>query len=168
MGIQLAIDTAFKKAVERKWDCTYWFVDIHDTVLEADYRKGVSKTFVPMAEKVLQQLSDRPDIVLILWTCSWPEEIKGYLEFFREHGIEFQHANENPNVKSVEGRYGCFDQKPYADVVLDDKSGFDWQDDWDSVREALRANPVLPGAVVRYCQHGRKAGYLCPHCFKQV
>lgn len=145
MGIQKAIDNAFKKAIKKNWDCIYWLVDVHETIVKPNYSKEeIPKDFYPGAKEVLQFLSQRDDIVLILYTCSWPEEIEKYLDFFQENGIHFKHANRNPDVKTIPNGYGHYENKPYADVLLDDKAGFDYESDWRIVKETVERHPKLP------------------------
>ena len=81
-------------------------------------------------------LSEREDVKLILFTCSHPQELKQYVEFFRTHGIHFDYANENPEVETAD--YGCFDSKIYFNVLLEDKAGFDPETDWLRIKELLR------------------------------
>src|SRR5688500_17588974 len=96
---------------------------------------NIPTDFYPHACEVLQMLSRRNDIVLILFTCSYPYEIKQYFEFFKQHSINFQFVNSNPEVKNVE--YGYFNEKPYFNVLLEDKAGFDAESDWKRILEYL-------------------------------
>jgi hypothetical protein len=144
MSLEKAIDNAFRKATKKGWDCIYLHVDVHETIVEPNYSKEEIPTdFYPLAKEVLQYLSGRKDIVLILWTCSWPEEVEKYLAFFAENGIEFRHANKNPEVESV--GYGYYEDKPYADLLFDDKAGFDHETDWAIVFEAIKNKDMLVG-----------------------
>ena len=136
MGLERAINNAFRKATKKGWDCIYLLVDVHETIVEPNYSKDEIPTkFYPLAKEVLQKLSDRKDIILILYTCSWPREIEKYIQFFSENGISFKHANKNPDVES--GGYGYYEDKPYADILFDDKAGFDPNEDWATVEKLL-------------------------------
>ena len=126
---------AFRDAKAKKWDKIFVFCDIHDTILEADYN-NVAKTFVPKAKEVLQQLSKRKDISLGIYTCSYPDEITEYVDFFAEHDIVFEHINRNDEVAPT--KHGCFDDKPYMNVLLEDKAGFMSEKDWYIVEEVLK------------------------------
>src|ERR1051326_6465738 len=120
--ITRAIENAFALAKKKKWTKTYWAVDIHGTVLLPNLKTGIlPDEFYPHAKETLQVLSEREDVKLILFTCSHPQELKQYVEFFRTHGIHFDYANENPEVETAD--YGCFDSKIYFNVLLEDKAG---------------------------------------------
>lgn len=126
-----AIETAFDVMEKRGWDKVYYLVDLHSTVIKPNYQAGnIPTEFYPNAKEVLQMLTKRKDICLIMYTCSHPHEIEEYKEFFEGHGITFEYVNENPEVKTQEGGYGCYDKKPYMNVLIDDKAGFDGETEW--------------------------------------
>ena len=117
-------------AMEKKnWDYTYWFVDIHSTILIPTYEKGnIGDTYYPHAKKVLQLLTLLDSVKLIMYTCSHPEEIDKYVKFFAKDNIRFDFINKNPDVNN--DAYGNYEEKPYINVLLDDKAGFDAENDW--------------------------------------
>jgi hypothetical protein len=121
------IDHAFKTIKERNWDTIYVFVDIHGTVLYPDYGK-VAKEYYPMAKEVLYKLTTDPRIKLVLYTCSYPHEIDEYLVFFAKDGIVFDYVNKNPEVANTRGGY--FEDKPYMNILFEDKAGFVGEYDW--------------------------------------
>lgn len=121
-------EKAFKVAERKGWSKVYIAVDLHETCLKPTWQKEISKEYYPFAKEVLQKLSDRKDVCLILWSCSLPELNKEYFEFFKQDGINFDYINENQEVKSTE--YADFDTKLYFSVGLDDKFGFDPEEDW--------------------------------------
>lgn len=127
------IEKSFKIMKERNWDKFFCFVDIHDTILEPDYGK-IAKKYLPDAKEVLQKLSKRKDICLVLYTCSYPHEISEYIKYFAEDNIYFDYINENPEAENTRG--GCFDVKPYMNVLLEDKAGFRPKD-WILIDECL-------------------------------
>ena len=121
--ISKTISRAFDKARKKQWDKTYWLVDVHETIVAPNYNiDKIATDFYPEAKEVLQFLSNRPDITLILYTCSWPQEVAKYEVFFQNNGIHFDYKMKNPEVKTVPKQYGYYVDKPYADVVLDDKA----------------------------------------------
>jgi len=131
-----AIEKALEIKLKRGWEKTYWAFDIHETILEPNWVEGVlPKTFYPGAKEALQLISKREEIVSILYTCSYPNEIQDYLAYFREQGIHFDYVNENPEVEN--NGIGNFDRKPYFNVLFEDKAGFDAQNDWFKVVELL-------------------------------
>lgn len=132
-----AIEKAFRIMKERNYDTSYWAIDIHDTITESNYVVGeITTKFAPMAEEVLKYLSTRKDICLILYTCSYKKEIKKYQDFFKSKDINFQYVNKNPEAKST--GYGCFKDKFYFSVLLDDKAGFDKEKDWKLIKKFFK------------------------------
>jgi hypothetical protein len=138
--IAKAIVNNYKTALLRKWDKTYWAFDIHETIIIPNYKADhIPKTFYPNAKKVLQQISKRKDITMMLYTCSHPHEIEEYQKYFAENDIIFTYVNENPEVvtgKSTD--YGNYDKKPYFNVLFENKAGFDAMQDWFIVEKLLK------------------------------
>ena len=103
--ISKAIENCLHQARIKSWPKTYWAFDIHGTILKPNYKRNeISREFYPHAKEVLQKLNIRKDIVRILYTCSYPHEIKQYLEYFAQHDIYFDYINENPEI--ADGGYG--------------------------------------------------------------
>ena len=124
----------FELKEKRNWDRTFWFFDLHGTVLKSNYKAGnIPREFYPYAKETLQFLSTLPDVVMCIYTCSHPNEIDEYMELFKSLGINFAYINENPEVKTQVGGYGCYDKKPYMNVLFEDKAGFDPETEWEEV-----------------------------------
>jgi len=140
MGIIKSIKTNhFEYKVKRNWDCTYWFFDLHGTVLKPNYTYGNTPTeFYPYAKECLQFLSKLPDIIMIIYTCSHPHEIEEYIKLFKENDINFKYVNENPDVPTDINGYGCYDKKPYMNVLFEDKAGFDPEVEWVEVLNYMK------------------------------
>src|ERR1043165_3133468 len=118
-----AIKKCLKLARKKGWTKTYWAFDIHGTILKPTFSKGVISTeFYPEAKETLRLLEKRKDIVKILYTCSYPEEIRRYLSYFKKARIKFDCVNCNPEI--IDGAYGYYKHKFYFNVLLDDKAGF--------------------------------------------
>ena len=129
----------FEYKVLRNWDKTYWFFDIHGTILKPNYEYGKIPTeFYPHALETLQFISGLSDIVMCLYTCSHPHEIEEYIKLFKENNINFKYINENPEVKTQLDGYGCYDKKPYMNVLFEDKSGFDPETEWEEVLKYMK------------------------------
>jgi hypothetical protein len=131
-GIVKAIKRAFKEMEEKKWDAIFFYFDLHHTVLYPDYN-NTTADFYPHAKEVLQYLSNRKDVVMALYTCSYPIEIERYQKFFEIHDIKFKHINNNPEVANT--KYGYYEDKPYFNVLFEDKAGFDAETDWIAIKE---------------------------------
>lgn len=135
--ITRAIKKAFAHAEEKNWDKTFWAFDIHETIIKPNWsEESIPTEFYPLAKEALQLISKRKDVSRILFTCSHPAEIEQYLNFFRENNIHFDHVNENPEV--VTKKYGCYEKKPYFNVLFEDKAGFDPYEDWEEVIKLVK------------------------------
>ena len=119
------IEKMFSYAEKKEWFETYWAIDLHGTVSRPDYRKESKEIdYYPYAKETLQLMTERSDIKLIMFTSSYPDEIKKYYKQFRNDGIIFDFINENPEVSDAKGSFGYYDKKPYFNVLLEDKAGF--------------------------------------------
>lgn len=127
-------ENSFKILTDRNWEHFYVFVDIHSTILYPDYG-GLAKVYYPHAKYMLQKLTNDKRIKLSLYTCSYPNEIQDYLDFFEKDNIHFDFVNKNPDVENTRGGY--FQDKPYMNVLLDDKSGFVAEYDWFMIEYVL-------------------------------
>ena len=130
------IDNSFQIMKERNWEHFYMFIDIHATILYPDYG-GIAKIYYPLAKEILQKLCIEPRIKLIMYTCSHPHEIDEYIEFFKKDNIVFDYINKNPEVENTRGGY--FVDKPYMNVLLDDKGGFNGLYDWYILNNILES-----------------------------
>lgn len=118
----------------------YWFFDIHGTILKPNYQyRNTPKDFYPYAEECLQYLSKINDITMVLYTCSHPHEIQEYVDLFAKSDIKFAFINENPDVKTEPNGYGCYDKKPYMNVLFEDKAGFDPETEWKAVLDYMKS-----------------------------
>ena len=126
-------------AFDKKWYETYWAFDIHGTILVPTYRKdSYDSEFYPWAKETLQLLSDRKDIIMILYTSSYPKEIEHYQKIFKENDIHFKYINENPEIDSSKGNFGHYDDKFYFNVLFEDKAGFNPNSEWQEIYKLLK------------------------------
>ena len=145
-SIMRAFRHAFEKAQKQGWDKIYILVDLHDTILTANFDSersmdSLPKDWLPGAEEGMRMLVERPDCNLILWSCSYPHEIAEYVKHFHDEGIVFDQVGANAEVMNT--RHGFFKTKSYANVLLDDKAGFHYED-WPHIIEFLKNQPILP------------------------
>jgi len=132
--IQRTFDVSFKK----KWYDTYWAFDVHGTILIPSYDLNDDEMkFYPYAKETLQKISKRKDIVMIIYTCSYPKEVEKYLEFFENNGIHFEHVNSNPGISSNMGNFGYYEDKIYYNVLFEDKAGFDPMREWKEILDLI-------------------------------
>jgi len=143
MSIVRAIERQHFGALRKhkSWDYTYWAFDIHGTIIVPNYKVGEIPTeFYPHALETLQMLSKRDDIVMYMYTCSHPHEQEQYVELFDALGIHFKWVNENPEVKTSKPNegYGYYEDKPYFNVLFEDKASFDPHTEWEEVLEYFK------------------------------
>jgi hypothetical protein len=125
MSLTRSIYNAYQTAQERNWDTIYVLIDVHNTIAESNYKDSEVK-FYPNAVESLKQLSNYPEVVLILWTCCYFDDGQRLVSRLKSLGINFQYINHTPVKNTLTG---CFDKKPYFSVLFDDKAGFD-PDNW--------------------------------------
>jgi hypothetical protein len=151
--ILLWIKKMFEHAENKQWYEVYFSFDIHGTISVPDYRKGIKKDpseiskviYYPYAKETLQLLTEtRPDIIKILWTSSYPEELKVYRKTFEKDGIIFKYNNENPEIADAKGSFGFYERKFYFNVLWEDKSGFDPETDWKPIYEYFKKTDYRP------------------------
>ena len=132
------IDKMFKYSFSREWFETYWAFDIHGVVFRPNYRKDdLHAGFYPWAKEALQIISKRKDIVMIMHTSSYPKEIEFYFSELKKNGINIKYINENPDIDSLKGNFGFYDEKFYFNVLFEDKAGFDPEIEWKQIYDLL-------------------------------
>jgi hypothetical protein len=145
MSIQHSVRRAFRLKKERgwkNWPKMYWAIDIHGTIFKPTYNKhdfvddANVPEFYPGAIKVLQWLTRREDMIIILWSGSSAEQVVRIMDWLkRVHDIDINYFNENPEV--VTNQLSDFDRKFYFDMCLEDKAGFVPESDWLAVKQTL-------------------------------
>lgn len=138
MALIHTLEKEWKKKLDRNWNQIYIAVDLHDTVIESDYTKLATNVYDD-AVRCLSYLSQRHDIILIMWTGSTAEDIKKYAEMLEMRGIKFDFYNENP--MEVSGKNQDFNTKFYFNILLDDKAGFYPKEDWSVVYDFFLNHP---------------------------
>lgn len=63
---------------------------------------------------------------IILWTCRCGEPLESAVAWCREQGLVFDKINENAD--EILALYGTDSRKIYADVYIDDKACFPWEE----------------------------------------
>lgn len=114
--------TSFKK----EWFETYFVIDLHGTIIKKTYKQHDENVeYYPYAKELMQLLTKRKDIKLIMYTCSHPKEIEYYNSVFLKDGIIFDSFNENNDISSRNGNFGFYEKKFYFNIMMDDKAGFE-------------------------------------------
>lgn len=152
--IKKAIDRAFETMIARGWNKIYWAIDLHGVCLKSNYENGgytfINDRVLP-GLKAIQQVEESR---IILWSSCHDHEKPAIMDFFESHGIHVHHFNENPEEKST--KTGCFDQKFYFSVLLDDKAGFDPDVDWDELVASVNENYLVLMASEAIEIHSKK------------
>lgn len=128
------IHKMFLHSFNKKWNETYWAIDMHRTLIKPTYDlNDKSLTYYPFALEVMKILTEREDIKTIMWTSSYPQEINEYVRQLSLDGIVFDQINENPNISSNNGNFGYYEKKFYFNVLIEDKAAFDPETDWEPI-----------------------------------
>jgi hypothetical protein len=131
MTITKLLEKTYQRYEERSWDRLYLLLDVHETLLYPNY-DGISDTFYEGAVEAMQLISQRPEMCIIMWTCSKPEDCQVYKKLLFDNGIRVDYINENPEVQD-KFSWGDYTRKLYANLVFDDKAGFDPETDWHEI-----------------------------------
>lgn len=130
-----AFRNAFSIMAERSWDKIAVAVDLHGTVLKPNYGIELAQEFYPGAEECLKYMSTRGDIVMFMYSCT-PTNLKNmYNTMFVSKGIHI-HTSINDVYKLMDitsSVYQSFSEKPYFNVLLEDKAGFNPETDWEEL-----------------------------------
>jgi len=142
------IHKMFLHSFSKEWYETYWVIDMHRTLIKPTYDlNDKSLHYYPFVLETMQILTDRDDIKTIMWTSSYPQEIKEYIKELYDVGIVFDNINENPDISSNNGNFGYYEKKFYFNVLIDDKAAFDPETDWEPIYNLFmeyKKNNFLP------------------------
>jgi len=58
-------------------------------------------------------------------------------EWLNANGVYPNFFNHNPHAKDTPR--SCFDKKPYFNILLDDRAGFEPETDWQAIKDELIA-----------------------------
>lgn len=138
MSIIKAIKNAYDKKRQCNWERIYWAIDLHGVCIESDYQNGfgVYDWINPQAVEALRAISDRPESHIILWSSVNPSEQEELIWFFGTFGITVDNFNCNPHEEG--NNVTCFDEKFYFSILLDDKAGFDPEEDWQLIIDYMK------------------------------
>lgn len=137
------IKKMFVRSFKKQYFETYWAIDLHGVVFKPNYRKDkLEADFYPWAKKTLQLMTLRKDIIMIINSSSYPDELEYYQKIFSENNIKFSYINENPEISTAKGNFGYYKDKFYFNVMLEDKAGFDPYIDWKLIYSTLKYQEI--------------------------
>lgn len=123
---------------ERGWPEIYFCIDLHGTIIPSgkDSDDKMDKLeFYEGAKEVLQWLTHRTDIKLILWTSTPIERLAHVWDWLLKNDISFDFFNQNPDA--LDTPRSDFSRKFYFNVLLDDRAGFSPELDWHRIKQTL-------------------------------
>lgn len=134
------IKKTFEMKAIKGWPEVYFCIDLHGTIIPSG-KNSDDKTdvleFYPYAKEVLQWLSRRKDIMMILWTSTPVHRLAHVWHWLGNNRIHFDFLNSNTHAKSTPR--SDFDRKFYFSVLLDDRAGFEPETDWLAIKNELIA-----------------------------
>lgn len=134
--ITKAIKRAYDLINTRSDDSIFWAIDLHGCVLKSNYHKSGYEFISDEAKQMLLSINKCPLSYIILYSSCYDEEKNDIIEFFISNGITVHYFNENPLCENT--LYGCFDEKFYFSILLDDKAGFDYVEDCKLIIDFLK------------------------------
>jgi hypothetical protein len=134
MSLATSIAEAYRLKREKKWEKLYFAIDLHGTIIEPG--RLIKLNVYPEAKMGLKFLSNFSDIVLILYTSTIPEMLKEFYEWCANNNIKFAYLNDNPEC-SEKNHDGDYTKKFYYNVMLDDRAGFNYKEDWHVVVDSI-------------------------------
>ena len=78
------INNLIKNKEKNGYKYLYFMIDVHNTILVPSFDEEEKFIFYEYAKEVLQELTKRSDIKLIMWTSTYPESIGMYFRKFEE------------------------------------------------------------------------------------
>jgi hypothetical protein len=161
--ISKAIVTAYQEKIKRNWDTLYVAIDLHGTIIE----RYTDEKVVPYknAVDVLIELSRMSDITLILYTSTYYSCLRNFYILCESFDINFKFLNENPECENT--LIADFSKKFYFNVLIDDKAGFDPNNDWIVVLETIKVCKKMEKCNMTECVNGlrNRSNYtICKLC----
>lgn len=139
--ITKSIQDAFKRAEKQHWWKLYIAIDIHGVMFESTSVVERQRIFLPGALETLRYLSSRRDIEMFLFSCSHSKELWEVKDFLAKNNVNVAPMPDYTEISSM-GR-GNYLLKPYYNLLLDDKGGFE-ANEWLAVLAEFKKYPLLP------------------------
>lgn len=138
MNIIKTFDAALERMQEKKWDCIYVMIDIHGTIFKPCYKEEEKFEYYPYAKSTLKLMSDSDKIKIILWSSTKRTVMNSYfLAMLPEIYVDFINGNDDVQATKDDVETMDFSIKPYFNVGIDDKFGFEPETDWKELHNYL-------------------------------
>lgn len=139
MNIIKVFEAAFKRMKEKNWDYIYVMVDVHGTIFKPCYKNEENFEEYPFARKALHLMSENPKIKIILWSSTRRAVMNDYfLALTPDVYVDFINGNDDVTVTKDDVDSMDFSMKPYFNVGIDDKFGFEPETDWEEIYNWLK------------------------------
>lgn len=137
MSLIKHIQNTYKQKKLKNWKYIYYTIDIHGTIFKPthDYNKEQFK-YYPFAKKTLQLISQQKDTKILLWSSTYPQNITQYINNLKENNINVDFINYNTDIKN--NNISDFSFKQYTDIGIDDKFGFNPNNEWKKIYNTLK------------------------------
>lgn len=126
-----SIETAYSNFHSRGFDKIYWCIDLHGTCLKNNYNSNELTWLNEDVVEALKIISSRKECRIIIWSSCHENYIPKVREFFKIHSIKIDYFNENPEISNT--TTGCFTDKFYFSIGVDDKFGFAPETEWRNI-----------------------------------
>ena len=133
---------AFEIAAERNWDNLAIAVDLHGTVFIPTYSTTLSTEFYPYAKEALQKITAHGMLNMYMYTCSHHAD-KEQMAFMLHSNFIYMEIESYKvtvdlmNIKNTS--FQNFVDKPYFNILLEDKAGFDPKKDWKLILDYMKS-----------------------------
>lgn len=161
--ISRAITIAYQEKIKRDWNTLYFAIDLHGTIIKR--YTGEKLITYKYAIDVLNELDKASDITLILFSSSYLINLRDFFQYCKQFNVNFKYLNENPECTSTE--LADFSKKFYFNVLIDDKAGFNPNNDWITVLETVNTCQKMEKCKMIECINSlsNEANYtICKSC----
>lgn len=138
MNITKVFDNAFKRIQEKNWPSIYVLVDLHGTIFKPCYNDEETYEAYPYALETLKLMNDSQKIDIILWSSTKRYELNKYFLYLADKEIYIDWINQSDmEIGPDDPSSMDFTMKPYFNVGIDDKFGFEPETDWKEIYDYL-------------------------------
>jgi hypothetical protein len=136
-------EKAFALAKERGWKHIAVAVDLHGTVFRPTYSDELAIEYYDKAQGCLKLMSEEYEGItplMYMYTCTPYDVQHRYMNFFRRSQYITMYTKDvvQAVMKIENNSFQNFEDKPYFNVLLEDKAGFNPDRDWDIIHDYFK------------------------------